>query len=169
MRRHTRGRMWLGAPVIVIVMGGMLGGGETTATAAPKTNEGKNHSEAPADYDITLANGAAATAGDRGAVSLTITPRPGLTISSKGPLIVDLSVAPAEGIGLPRRRYQRRDAADVRAGAPRFDLRYHAAEPGEYAMRVSLLFWVCGRHSCWPVRTERTVPIAVAPGAAPPG
>ena len=108
--------------------------------------------------------------GDEGAVSLTIAPAAGLRIDRRGPLRINLSVAPAEGLELVRTRYRRKHAADARADAPRFDLRYRARAAGTYRVSLELRFWVCRKHTCWPTREQRDVSAvvsAVAPDAAP--
>jgi hypothetical protein len=118
------------------------------------------------DHDVRLADHVQLTAGATGVISLTIAPRARHTISRDGPVIVELSVEPANGLDLPRRRYRRADAADVEAEAPRFDLALRARQPGSYRLRVRARFWVCARRTCRPVREERTVAVDVA--ASPP-
>jgi hypothetical protein len=113
------------------------------------------------DHEIKLAERDQARVGDARALSLTITPRPGYSISQQGPLSVELAVEPADGVALPIQRYHRRHAADAHADAPRFDLRYRAVKPGQYALRVGLRFWVCGNATCWPLRVFRTVQLDV--------
>ncbi len=102
------------------------------------------------------------------AVSLSIAPREGYTISRDGPLLIELSAAPADALALPRRRLQRRDAADAAADAPRFDLRFKARREGDHRLDVSLRFWICARRTCRPVRTQRSVTIRARPPAPPP-
>lgn len=120
------------------------------------------------DHDIRLPAQDQAITGEPRSLSLTIAPLPGHTISREGPLMVDLDTAPDSGLHLPRRRYQRRDAADARAEAPRFDLRYRADAPGRHALRVDLRFWACARRTCRPVHVTRTVTIEASAPPAPP-
>lgn len=110
-------------------------------------------------HDIKLATSDSAGVGQTRSLSLTIAPRPGHVISQDGPLRIDVSAEPPAGIELAKKRYERRDAADAQAEAPRFDIRYRAAAPGEHAVLVDMRFWVCGRHTCWPVREQRSVRI----------
>jgi len=126
--------------------------------------------ETPA-YDIRLdPERIEARQGDEGALSLTIAPVAGLRIDRRGPLRIDLTVAPSEGLELVRSRYRRKHAADARADAPRFDLRYRAQTPGAYRVSLELRFWVCRKHTCWQAREQREVGAvvsAVAPEAGP--
>jgi len=98
-------------------------------------------------YSIVLPDRVSVAERDETKVSLTIAPEPGRTISRKAPIRVSLAADPADGLDLPRKRYRRGDAADALAESPRFDL--------------SVRFWLCGRSTCWPVATERSVPVEV--------
>ncbi|MCE9574236.1 MAG: hypothetical protein K8W52_13900 [Deltaproteobacteria bacterium] len=113
--------------------------------------------------DLALASGAS------GAVSLTIAPAAGKTVSADGPVRVDV-VAVDGGVGVPRRRYTRKDAADPAADAPRFDLKVRALTAGDHDLAIDVRFWLCGARICAPVRAHRTVTIHVAapPDAMPP-
>lgn len=106
--------------------------------------------------------------GDSGAVSLSIVPRAGYRIDRDGALVVRVAAEPAGGLELPRTRYDRRHAADARADAPRFDVRYRAVAEGGYELRMDARFWLCRTHTCWPVRAERRAAIAVRAPAPPP-
>ena len=108
--------------------------------------------------------------GGQGEVSLTIVPQPGYSIDRDGPLRINASIEPAEGVSLVRRRYRRADAADARAESPRFDLRYRAVTAGTYELRVDVRFWICRRYTCRAAHEQRTVPIRVVepPPPTPP-
>ncbi|WP_428261445.1 hypothetical protein [Haliangium sp.] len=125
------------------------------------------------DHVIDLAGEVRAVGGGEGAISLTITARPGHRVAAEAPLVVSVGVvaevgdagagtASEPGLSLPRRRYRRRDAADPRAAAPRFDLAYRARAPGTYPVVVEAGFWVCARRTCRPVRFSRRVAVEVA-------
>jgi hypothetical protein len=117
-------------------------------------------------YDLKLAPAeVTGEVGAAAAVSLTIAPRAGYRLDRDGPLTIDLAVAPAGGVTLPRRRYQRRHAADVQADAPRFDLETRAKEAGDTTLKVTVRCWICRRTTCWPVR--EALAIAVHVNAAP--
>lgn len=120
-------------------------------------------SGAPEDHEIKLAASDEARVGETRSLSLTIAARSGYTISRDGPLYIDLSDSGAEPriIELPKQRYERSDAADVHADAPRFDLRYRARAAGQTTVHVALFFWVCGARVCWPVSESRDVRIDV--------
>jgi hypothetical protein len=118
------------------------------AVAAPPTIELRTPDE------VNLVAGAA------GAVSLTVVPPQGRTISADGPVRIALS---GDGLTLPRRRYARRDAADPAAEAPRFDLRVRGAAAGDHALRIEVRLWLCGARLCRPVHAARTVRVRVAP------
>jgi len=116
----------------------------------------------PAGYRVSLADRLDLRTGQGGAVSLTIAPAPGYSISQAGPLRVVLSAAPPDGLVLPRRRYSRRHAADRLADAPRFDLAVRAARAGRYRLDVDVRFWLCRGRSCRPIRVDRRVVVDVA-------
>jgi len=107
--------------------------------------------------------------GARGAVSLTIAPAAGHTVSHDGPVRVDLRTD--DGLGLARTRYDRRDAADPAADAPRFDLKLEGRTAGDHVLAIDAHFWLCGRKVCEPVHAHRTVVVHVTapppPDAAP--
>jgi len=149
---------WIPGIAVVVAVAGVVAMGPSLAAAQPSSGPG-------ADHVVILADSDTAVRGDNRALSLAITPSPGYSISRDGPLTVALSVTPDEGITLPRRTYQRRHAADPRAASPRFDLAYGADRAGRYTMTVSLGFWICGKHTCWPVRHTRRVQITVSPPA----
>jgi hypothetical protein len=104
--------------------------------------------------------------GAQAAISLTIVPAAGRTVSHDGPVRVDL--APGDGLGVTRRRYVRRDAADPAADAPRFDLKVKGTAAGDHALEVDVRFWLCGAKVCRPVRAKRTIVVHVAAPAPPP-
>ena len=120
----------------------------------------------PSDHTISVPEQDAATLGDTRALSLTLTPRPGYSISLDGPLVIELGATPKDGLALPRQRYARRHAADPRAATPRFDLAYRAAKAGRYTMTISLRFWVCRKQTCRPIRATRRVHIDISQPAA---
>lgn len=120
-------------------------------------------------HELRLAEVPEVNPGATGAVSLTIAPDDGWTISRDGPLRITLAVTPSIGVSLPRRRYVRADAADARADAPRFDLRFKAVTAGDYTVGLDVRFWLCARQTCHPVRERRTVALrVVAPAPAAP-
>ena len=122
--------------------------------------------EPPEDFAISLPAEDSATVGDSRALSLSITPRPGYSISQDGPLVIDLAVTPKDGLTLRRRRYLRRHAADPRAATPRFDLTYGAKTAGRHTITMSLRFWLCGKRTCRPIRTSERVHIDVSEAPA---
>src|SRR6188768_2592968 len=104
-----------------------------------------------AGYQISLPERVDAVQGERTVVSLTLSPDPGGEISRTGPLVVQLAAEPEAAFELPKRRYQRADAADAKADAPRFELVARALQPGNHTLHVSVRFWLCRRHTCRPV------------------
>jgi hypothetical protein len=107
--------------------------------------------------EVTVAVGAVA------ALSVTVTPAPGRTVSADGPL--RLEVVAGDGLVVGRRRHGRRDAADPAADAPRFDVRVRGRAAGDHALTLAARLWLCGPRMCRPVRLERTVTVHVE---APP-
>ena len=159
MRLATRHSGWP-ARVLVAALACLA----RTAAAEPGP-DGSDDRDLHEFHEIRLAERDEARPGDARALSLTIAPRPGYSISRKGPLIIDVAAEPGAGIEVPRQRYLRRHAADAHADAPRFDLRYRAVSAGHHALRVRLRFWVCGDATCWPVRALRMVHIEVRSGS----
>lgn len=135
------------------------------AVAAGAAGAAGAGSRAGGAYAIRVAAPPPLAPGRRGAISFAIAPGPGRTISKDGPIAIRLSVSPAAGLDLPRRRYARADAADPRARAPRFDLAVKATSPGKYEVKILARFWVCARRSCRPITARRAVPVTVT---APP-
>jgi hypothetical protein len=119
------------------------------------------------DWDVRIPDEASAAVGAPAALSLTVAPAAGHTVSRDGPLRIYLEAG--DGLELPRHRYRREQAADAAAEAPRFDLKYRATAAGDHVLTVEVRAWVCGRKTCKPVHTRRTVTIhAAAPAATPP-
>jgi hypothetical protein len=117
-----------------------------------------------AGFTIELSGRADLHEAEAATISLSITPAPGRTLSADGPLLVRLAAQPEAAIELSRRRYRRTHAADPRARALRFDLALRPRRPGRHQLTVELRFWLCGRHTCWPVRAQRTVSLDVGAG-----
>jgi len=142
-----------------------------SSAAAQRPPAKRNKRKLPPDYRIKLAPVLKGEVGKPLVLSLTIAPLPGYAISKAGPVRIGLSVKPSKGLGLRRRRYWRRHAADKRADNPRFDLRLLPGNPGSYQLRVAVRFWVCGKHTCRPVRDVRSVKVsatAAVPVSPPP-
>lgn len=118
-------------------------------------------------FRVLVAERTQLSVGQPGAVSLTVAPGPGYTISQVGPLRVDLSVKPPGGLEVPRRRYRREHAADRRADAPRFDLAVRGAKPGTYALAIDVRLWLCRARRCHPARRAVAPVIEVQGPAAP--
>jgi hypothetical protein len=111
---------------------------------------------------VTLAVGA------RGAASLTIVPAAGRRLDADAPLSLRLTVTPATGLKLARRRYTLVDAADPRAEAPRFDLALEGTSAGSYTVTVEARFWLCAARTCRAVRDTVEIPVtAAAPETIP--
>lgn len=132
------------------------------AATAVAQSPARKKRKPPADYRIKVAPKLTGEVGKPLALSLTIAPQPGYTISRAGPLRIRLTTKPKQGLQLKRRRYRRKHAADKRADSPRFDLHLLAKTAGSYQLRVALRFWVCGKHTCRPVRDQRTVKVNTA-------
>jgi hypothetical protein len=99
------------------------------------------------------------------ALSVAIVPASGRTVSAAGP--VRVAVEAPDAIGVPRRRYARKDAADPAADAPRFDVKLRARAAGEHTVTLDVRFWLCGKRVCRPVSTSRALTVHV-PAPAPP-
>jgi hypothetical protein len=115
-----------------------------------------------AAYELRAADATVAL-GAQTAISFTIAPVAGRTVSHDGPVRVDL--ATDEGLIATRKRYARRDAADPAADAPRFDLKVKGIAAGDHTLDVDVHFWLCGARTCRPVRAQKTLIVHVA---APP-
>jgi len=127
---------------------------------------GPARADEDAGYEIRVATATTVPLGASSALSVTIAPSGSRTISADGPVRVSVD-APA-ALGLPRRRYARRDAADPAAEAPRFDVKVKAKEAGDHPVSLDLRFWLCGPRVCRPIATRRTVVVHVPAPAPPP-
>ena len=115
-----------------------------------------------AGYQLALPARVELAVGSAGAVSMTVSPQPGFTVSRAGPLRISLAVTPdGGGLILPRRRYLRDDAADQLAASPRFDLVVKGQAPGRYQLAITARFWICRKRSCRPVTDHRAVEVEV--------
>lgn len=112
------------------------------------------------EWDVRVPDEITVAPGDAAAVSLTLAPGGGRTISTDAPIRISLD---SETLTLPRKRYGRKQAADPGAEAPRFDLRLVAPTAGDHELTVEVRAWVCARKTCRPMRTSRTVIIRAAP------
>jgi hypothetical protein len=111
-------------------------------------------------YELRIAAPATIELGGVGAVSVTVAPSAGRTISAEAPLRLELIITD-DGLGLPRRRLLRKDAADPAAEAPRFDVKVRARAAGEHALAIEARFWLCRRRTCRPVVARRMVTLTV--------
>ena len=104
------------------------------------------------DAELELSRNAPAklAIGQKGAVSLTLLPRSGARIDGDAPLVIRLS---ADGAKLPRALYQREDAVDPRAEAPRFELAL-SPERADWKLTAHVIAWVCRGARCRPVETD---------------
>lgn len=144
-----------GALVVAVVAG--LGGLGSCARAS---------ADEP-DVTLRVAGELTVQIGEAAALSVTVAPSSGRTVSADGPLRVAVSVD-GDGVALPRRRYARKDAADPAADAPRFDVRVRGKVAGDHRMTLDVRFWLCGTKTCRPVHLTRTVAVHVEPVPAPP-
>jgi hypothetical protein len=108
------------------------------------------------DWEVRVDDSAEVTAGANAAVSLTIAGLGGRVVSKDGPVRVALKSATLK---TPKVRYDRRNAADPAADAPRFDLRFSAAEAGDHELALDIRFWLCGKRACRPVHARRIVKV----------
>jgi hypothetical protein len=116
---------------------------------------------AGATYELRVADAVEVPPATASTVSLTLAGTGGRTISKDGPIRIELS---SPTLTLPRTRYERRHAADPAAETPRFDLKFTAPSAGSHELVLALRFWVCGKQTCRPVRTTKTIPVtATAP------
>ena len=122
------------------------------------------HAQGDGTYELR-ATDATVEVGAAAAVSLTIAPSGGRTVSHDGP--VQVSLHGDDGVALARTRYARKDAADPAADAPRFDLKLKATAPGDHALEVDVRFWLCGAKVCRPIRAHKTIAIHASAPAAP--
>jgi hypothetical protein len=120
------------------------------------------------EHELRAGGAVEVAVGARGAASLTIVPAAGRRLDASAPLSVRLSIAPAAGVKLPRRRYVLADAADPRAEAPRFDLPLEGVTAGTYVLTVEARFWLCALRTCRPVRDQVDIPVTVTASAERP-
>ena len=135
------------------------------AIAALVAMTGVARAQADAGFELRAAD-ATVEVGAPAAISLTIAPAAGRTVSHDGPVRVEL--AADDGLALARRRYVRKDAVDPAADAPRFELKLKAVAAGDHAIELDVRFWLCGAKVCRPVRAKRSVVVHVAAPPPPP-
>lgn len=112
-------------------------------------------------WDIKIPERVEMTTTAGGTLPISITLDRGLSMSKDASIVIDL--APEPGVAVKRRRLGRTDAVDPEADAPRFAVPLRAENAGDFAMRIRLRFWVCGKKVCKPVDAKRTATIAVTP------
>lgn len=105
--------------------------------------------------------------GQERAVSLTVLPKTGFSISKDGPIAVRL--APSEGLEVRRDRYERVNAADPGAEAPRFEMWVRAGSVGRHRLGVGIRFWLCRKRTCRPIERELEVAVVAAEPAPDAG
>lgn len=110
-------------------------------------------------WDLKIPERVEMTTTAGGTLPINITVDRGMSLSKDASIVIDL--APEPGVTVKRRRLGRTDAVDPEADAPRFAVPLRAENPGDFALRVRLRFWVCGQKVCKPVDAKRTVTIAV--------
>lgn len=118
-------------------------------------------------YTIEVPDSVSAQVGQPLAISLAIVPAANRSIAKEAPLRIRLSVAPGDGAAVTKAMLDRSDAADPRARSPRFDLELRADKAGKYRLAADIRFWLCGRHTCWPIETRRDVVITATEPAPP--
>ncbi|MBK9030675.1 MAG: hypothetical protein IPL61_04940 [Myxococcales bacterium] len=111
-------------------------------------------------FELRVVAPATIELGGAAAVSVALVPGPGRVVSTDGPVRIALDAD--AGLGLPRRRYLRADAADPAADAPRFDVKVRAQAAGAHALAIEARFWLCARQTCRPIVATRAVTITVA-------
>jgi hypothetical protein len=124
--------------------------------AAPVAAEGVSP-----EFTLIPGDPVEAQLGAAASASLTISPAAGYSLHKGVGVTIRLSVEPAQGVKLPRRRLSRDDAADPRADAPRFDLPFSGEAAGAYTLRADVRFWVCGKRTCRPARGQVQIPFVI--------
>jgi hypothetical protein len=127
--------------------------GPTPAAAADPA------AEAAKGYSVEgSASPATVKVGEKGTLAIVIKPNvPTWHVDPRAPLKIRFT-APA-GLKLERADLGRRDAADPKADAPRFETVFVAAAPGTQEVRAEVDFFLCSDTAC--VKQVRTVPVAV--------
>jgi len=105
--------------------------------------------------------------GEERAISLTLFPKTGYSISKDGP--IEVRLRPEDHLEVHRNHYERSDAADPGAEAPRFEIRVRTASPGRYRLGVEIRFWLCRKRTCRPIHRELEVAVVAAEPAPDAG
>jgi hypothetical protein len=116
------------------------------------------HADDPG-YELRLTPETTIALDTTAAISVALVPSAGRTVSAAGP--VRVAIEAPDAIGVPRRRFARKDAADPAADAPRFDVKLKARAAGDHTVTVDVRFWLCGRRVCRPIATTRTMVVHV--------
>lgn len=107
-----------------------------------------------AELELSRNTPAKLTVGQKGAVSLTLLPHSGARLDGDAPVVIRLT---ADGARLPRALYQREDAVDPRAEAPRFELAL-SPERADWKLTAHVIAWVCRGSRCRPVESDASWP-----------
>jgi hypothetical protein len=129
------------------------------ALAVATVVAGDARADEPPAYEVRVPDAVDVAVDAPAAVSLTITPGNGRTISRDGPLRV---WAASDTLELGRKRYARAHAVDPAADAPRFELEVVARAGGDHALVIDVRFWLCAKKTCKPVRVKRSVTVRAA-------
>ncbi len=114
--------------------------------------------EASKSYRIvTTGSTQSLRAGERGKIILFIEPTAKVHVNAQAPLKITLE-APA-GLKLEKAQLGHRDAVQIGAEAPRFEVPFSAISTGKQEAKAHLDFFICS--DTWCVKQVRTVAIAV--------
>lgn len=108
----------------------------------------------------TSASPAAVKVGEAGKVAVTIRPKaPTWHVHPQAPLKVQLE-APA-GLKLERRELGRKDVADPKADAPRFESPFVATAAGAQPVHAKVDFFICSDTACVKQVKDVAIPVTV--------
>lgn len=161
----TRERLaWVAG--VVMALSGALG----LARSGPARAQAQGTATAGPDrIELRIAAPSSIEAGATAQLSVTLVPGRGFGLPPAGRWGLTVTSTPAAVVVIERGKFQRRDAADPDADAPRIAFKAQGGEPGRADLRFKFHGWVCSVRLCYPVETSVTAGITVtAPAPVPP-
>ena len=99
-------------------------------------------------------------AGDSGVFSLRIKPIKGYKVSREAPLKITLK---SEGLALKKTKLKQGDSKDRKSKDPIFNVDFATEKPGDQAIGVKAVFFVCTEEICVRKQEKLDVKVSVKP------
>ncbi|MEW5852441.1 MAG: hypothetical protein AB2A00_26880 [Myxococcota bacterium] len=104
--------------------------------------------------------------GDKGSLSIVITPSAGKKVHDQAPLVVSLKGS--KGVALAKNKLGHSDVANKGDKAPQIKAEFTAREPGEQTVDADMQFFICTDKWCERMTEKVKVTLNVVPADAAP-